>query len=244
MLLLDSCEDFGFWQNICGFLGDICSRICSGSIAQVHNLSIQERGLGEFLSMACRCFWNIISVQQQKARNCWIRTLFIMFFSGRTGLGISAQALLVNLSSSGCWYEAAVESTMCVTIRGRELPSIIEFMRLDSTLTGPGFTWCISSCDVAHRTLVLLSCCNVAVLYCYSVTLLRWHGESREGECYRFHGVIPESEGSPTLPTLPDPQYLSTLTSLIISNSILPWSVKMRINLLEKPCMIQVLFQN
>ena len=111
---------------------------------------------------------------------------------------------------------------MCVTIRGRELPSIIEFMRLDSTLTGPGFTWCISSCDVAHRTLVLLSCCNVAVLYCYSVTLLQWHGESREGECYRFHGVIAESEGSPTLPTLPDPQYLSTLTSLIISNSILP----------------------
>ena len=101
----------------------------------------------------------------------------------------------------------------------------IEFMRLDSTLTGPGFTWCISSCDVVYRTLVLLSCCNVAVLYCYSVTVLQWLGESKEGECYRFHGVIPESEGSPTLPTLPDPQYLSTLTSPIISISILPCSV-------------------
>ena len=182
MLLLDSCEDFGFWQNICGFLGDICSRICSGSIAQVHNLSIQERGLGEFLSMACRCFWNIISVQQQKARNCWIRTLFILFFSNRTGLGISAQALLVNLSSSGCWYEAAVESTMCVTIRGRELPSIIEFMRLDSTLTGPGFTYCISSYDIVHKTLALLSCCNIAVLS-YTVTVLHcYSGTVRAGK--------------------------------------------------------------
>ena len=27
---------------------------------------------------------------------------FVLFFSNRTGLGISAQALLVNLSSSGC----------------------------------------------------------------------------------------------------------------------------------------------
>ena len=60
---------------------------------------------------------------------------------------------------------------MCVTIRGRELPSFIEFMRLDSTLTGPGFTWGISSCDVVYRTLVLLSCCNVAVLQCYGVTV-------------------------------------------------------------------------
>ena len=60
---------------------------------------------------------------------------------------------------------------MCVTIMGRELPSFIEFMRLDSTLTGPGFTWCISSCDVVYRTLVLLSCCNVAVLQCYGVTV-------------------------------------------------------------------------
>ena len=37
-----------------------------------------------------------------KSQNCWIRTLFILFFSGRTGLGSSAQVLLVNLSSSGC----------------------------------------------------------------------------------------------------------------------------------------------
>ena len=140
--------------------------------------------------MACRCFWNIISVQQQKARNCWIRTLFIVFFSSRTGLGISALALLVNLSSSGCWYEAAVESTMCVTIRGRELPSIIEFMRLDSTLTGPGFTWCISSCDVAHRTLVLLSCCNVAVLQCYSVTVARWEQGRRVLQISRRHSQV------------------------------------------------------
>ena len=108
--------------------------------------------------------------------------LFILFFSNRTGLGISAQALLVNLSSSGCWYEAAVESTMCVTIRGRELPSIIEFMRLDSTLTGPGFTWCISSCDVVYRTLVLLSCCNIAVLS-YTVTVLHCdNGTVRAGK--------------------------------------------------------------
>ena len=34
---------------------------------------------------------------------------------------------------------------MCVTIRGRELPSIIEFMRLDSTLSRLGVTWGISS---------------------------------------------------------------------------------------------------
>ena len=90
-----------------------------------------------------------------------------------------------------------------------------------------------------HRTLVLLSCCNVAVLYCYSITVLQWHCESREGECYRFHGVIPESEGSPTLPTLLDPQYLSTLTSLIISISILPCSVIISNSLLKK-CMMQV----
>ena len=71
----------------------------------------------------------------------------------------------------------------------------------------------------------LWCCCPVVMLQCYSVTVLQWQGESREGECYRFHGVIPESEGSPTLPTLPDPQYLSTLTSPIISISILPCSV-------------------
>ena len=125
-----------------------------------------------------------------KSQNCWIRTLFILFFSGRSGLGISDQALLVNLSSSGCWYEAAVESTMCVTIRGSELPSFIEFMRLDSTLTGPGFTCCTSSRDVVYRTLVLLSSCNVAVLYCYSVTVARWEQGRRVLQISRRHSRV------------------------------------------------------